>query len=101
MAATEPNPKYNLPTVYNKYQGCEGESEPKEDCSCCPPGLVAVYDECNRHLGCVTPNDAEHLMMSQQKCPEGYVKTIHPTTGEFLGCLPPADALSILNHYQS
>lgn len=89
MALT-PNPKYDNQTAYNKHQACE-DKPLAEGCSCCPPGLVAVYDDCGNHIGCVTPNDAEHLETALVKCPEGFVKLIHPVTGEFFGCVSEAN----------
>lgn len=97
--ATGPNPKYDAQSAYNKHQGCENET--KKDCSCCPPGLIAIYDCDGIHAGCLTPNDAEAYNNSKIKCQEGYVKTFHPTTGDFIGCLAPADAISIINLYIS
>lgn len=88
--ATAPNPKYDLQTAYNKYQACE-DKPAAEGCSCCPPGLVGVYDDCGKHIGCVTPNDAEHLESSMITCTEGFVKLMHPTTGDFLGCVSEAN----------
>lgn len=97
MAET-PNPKYDQQSQYNKHQsGCEdGNCPENEDCGCCPPGLVAVNDSCGNHLGCLTPNDAEHYADSLKTCAEGYVKAYHPITGEFLGCIPTADYISLL-----
>ena len=86
---------YEESTVYNKFQPCE-DCEPKEDCGCCPPGLVAVY-ECDKHVGCLTPSDAAQYNDDRAKCGEGYVKAYHPTTGRFLGCVSPADYPSIVN----
>lgn len=97
--AEAPNPKYDTQSQYNKHQaGCEdGDCNKNDECGCCPPGLVAVVDPCGKHLGCLTPNDAEHYSTSLTKCPEGYVKALHPTTGEFIGCLSAEDFVTVIN----
>lgn len=66
--------------------GCTETTE--EGCSCCPPGLVAVYDTNNAHVGCLTPNDAEEYVASMP-CQAGYVKlNKNGTPSVFLGCVP-------------
>jgi len=60
-------------------------------------GTVAVYDCNGSHVGCVTPNDAEKFKNSQIVPPEGYVKVFHPTTGDYLGNMTPAQAIELLN----
>jgi hypothetical protein len=62
------------------------------DCSCCPPGLVAIYDDKGAHTGCVTANDAELYQKNTFTCQDGYVKLckVSKDTGEvisFLGCV--------------
>jgi len=101
MGATSPNPKYDLQNTYNKFQACDCDD--KSDCSCdancnvcCPIGTVAVTDDCGNIVGCLSPNDAEHFNASQIKCAEGFQKTFNPNTGEFLGCLHPADASALI-----
>jgi hypothetical protein len=68
---------------------CEGCKEgcAEENCSCCPPGLVAVYDDKGNHTGCLTPNDAELYKKNSYTCEEGFVKLFRNATGEFLGCV--------------
>lgn len=70
--------------------GCGGEcDECKEECGCCPPGLVAVKDADGNHVSCLTPNDAEQYMLNTFTCKEGYVKYI--VEGKFIGCILPED----------
>lgn len=64
--------------------GCEGSTE---ECSCCPPGLIAIFDDAKKHLGCVTPNDAEQFQKNTFTCADGYVKLFNTSTGAFLGCV--------------
>jgi len=99
----DPNPKYNDQSTYNKFNadcGCDDKDSCScsDDCNiCCPIGTVAVVDDCGNTVGCLNPNDAEHYEASQIKCAEGFVKTLHPVTGEFLGCLHPTDAASLIS----
>jgi hypothetical protein len=58
-----------------------------EDCGCCPPGLVAIFDDAGHNIGCLTPNDAELYETNLQKCEQGYVKLIRNSDGVFLGCV--------------
>jgi len=86
--------------VYNKHQPaceCDGECScgTKDDCGCCPPGLVAVKD-CNGNISCLTPNDAACLKTGEHIPVEGFVKLYHPITGAFLGDVTPADALNYI-----
>lgn len=75
--------------------GCEGENSCEkcedDDCSCCKPGTVAVYDEKDNHLGCLTPNDAELFQKNTYTCEEGYVKLIKTSDGSFLGCVSESE----------
>lgn len=66
--------------------GC-GSGASASECSCCPPGLVGLYDDKGQHLGCVTPNDAELYKKNSLVCQDGYVKLLNDTTQEFLGCV--------------
>lgn len=104
MAVTE----YTDPKEYIKFltekckqesSDCEGCSEDCSDdkCSCCPPGLVAIYDENNNHVGCLTPGDAELYQKNTFKCEDGYVKLIKTTTGDFLGCISESEFVTIFN----
>jgi hypothetical protein len=93
---------YDPQSNYNKHQGgcgCDDPKNcdcPKDDCSCCPPGLVAVFSDCNEHAGCLTPHDAEEYNNSQVKCGEGFVKLIDPVTGAFIGCVTPEEYSTII-----
>lgn len=74
---------------------CEGE-----ECGCCPPGLIATYDDKGQHLACLTPNDAELYKKNTLTCQDGYVKLIVTSTGEFLGCVSQeefADLYAVVN----
>ena len=95
---------YDNSSVYNKFSsGCDCEDSSNcgcnksSDCGCCPVGTVAIYDCHDKHLGCLTPADAEKYNNSQVEAPEGYVKVFHPTTGDYLGNMPPAQAIELLN----
>lgn len=89
---------YDPSNVYAKYLlkkhhsdsgcGCGGEKpcSCNDECSCCPPGLVAVYDDKGNHAGCLTPNDAELFVQNSYVCQDGYVKLIK-ADGSFLGCV--------------
>jgi hypothetical protein len=98
---------YDNSSVYNKYasdcENCGGNSTDcgcgtsSDDCGCCPVGTIAVYDHCGKHLGCLTPNDADKFVNAKLEVPEGYVKVFHPTTGDYMGALPPAQAIELLN----
>ena len=68
--------------------GCSEDSE----CSCCPAGLVAIYDDKGQHRGCLTPNDAEEWHKTNFTCLNGYVKLYKEgATPEFLGCVPSSE----------
>ena len=93
---------YTPSSDYLKFQGsskssedsdCCGDSEP---CSCCPVGTIGVYDDNGEHLGCLTPSDAKKYINDKHIPEEGYVKVYHPTTGEYLGDLSSADAITYL-----
>lgn len=75
--------------------GCGGES--KEDCGCCPVGLVGIFDDKGQHIGCVTPNDAELYKKNTVTCQDGYVKLFKNSDGEFLGCVSEENFDSIYN----
>lgn len=67
--------------------GCSDNCNDNE-CSCCPPGLVAVYDTNGVHQGCLTPGDAELFHASTFTCKDGYVKLYkNGETPVFLGCV--------------
>lgn len=99
---------YNNNSDYLKYQvkssvgdssstdcGCDSSNS---ECSCCPTGTVAVYNDDGSHSGCLTPNDAEIYNNSKIVPPEGYVKTFHPATGAYLGAMSVADSIELLNY---
>ena len=97
---------YDSASVYAKYlkkkitesgcsgcsNGCsEGCTEEKE-CSCCPTGLVAVYDQNGKHQGCLTPNDAQEWHDNTFQCQEGYVKLYKEgETPLFRGCVSESE----------
>lgn len=91
---------FDLQSTYNKFQGCECEGDctcgKKEQCGCCPPGLVALLDDCGKHIACVTPNDAAVYKLTKHIPPTGYIKTFNPTTGDYLGDLTPQQAIEIM-----
>lgn len=72
-------------------EGCGCKDDCKEDCGCCPPGLIAVYDDSGHHVACLTPNDAELYKKNILTCKDGYVKLMNVATGEFLGCVSEED----------
>jgi hypothetical protein len=92
-------PTFDNQDIYNKHQSaceCDGDcSCQKDDCGCCPPGLVAVRD-CNGDISCLTPNDAVCHEVGKHIPAEGYVKLYHPVTGQYLGDVTPQDALTYI-----
>lgn len=100
---------YTDPKEYMKFQSskdcgdhhheskCEGCSDQEEKCSCCPPGLVAVYDDKGNQLSCLTPNDAEQFQKNTFTCQDGYVKLFRNSTGEFLGCVSESEFVTMYN----
>lgn len=100
---------YTDPKEYLKFKstsgcGCgETSTDPcndcidckENDCSCCPPGLVAIYGGEGAHLGCVTANDAEQYQKNTFTCEEGYVKLFRNSTGEFLGCVSETEFVTL------
>ena len=85
------------PTAYAKYlkntitSGCSDCNESTtgcdDKCSCCPAGLVAVYDANGVHAGCLTPPDAEEFNTAKD-CAQGFVKLYKEgVTPQFLGCV--------------
>ena len=87
---------YTEQSDYNKFQpsackkpdchphtcGCKSE----EKCGCCPPGLVAVYNDDGVQIACLTPNDAELFQQNTFSCKDGYVKLMD-SSGKYLGCV--------------
>lgn len=99
---------YNENQVYAKYlkkkcleegSGCqEGCSDGCDDakCSCCPAGLVAVYDDKGVHQGCLTPTDAELFHTNTFTCQDGYVKLYKTGTPDvFLGCVSETEFVAL------
>ena len=74
-------------------ESCDSCCSTDDDCSCCPVGTVAVFNEDGSHAGCLSPNDAELFKNGVVDIPEGFVKTFDPTTGAYLGALPSAQAI--------
>lgn len=68
--------------------GCECATT---ECSCCPVGTVAIYDENGNHAGCVTPQEATTYNNDKLQCAADYGKLIDPNSGEFIGCVLIAD----------
>lgn len=91
---------YGDPTEYNKYldtkhgsSGCEGC---EDKCSCCPPGLVAVYNVNGDHAGCLTPADADEYNANNKSCKEGYIALYKEgETPLFYGCVSEAEFATI------
>lgn len=88
-------------STYAKFNGgcdCKGECScgKSENCGCCPIGTVAVTDDCGKHVGCLSPNDASEYEIRKHVPATGYVKLFHPTTGAYLGDVTPADALAFM-----
>ncbi len=72
-------------------EGCD-----ENDCSCCPPGLVAVYDDKGTHQGCLTPNDAEIYKKSTFTCQDGYVVLVQTAgAGEVYSCVSETEFAAI------
>jgi hypothetical protein len=99
---------YDDNAVYAKYIGAKSSENGDggcctsvEECSCCEPGTVGVFDENGKHLGCLTPNDAQEYANGIIEPPEGYVKVLDPNTGEYLGNLTPAQAIDYLNYLEN
>lgn len=98
---------YNDNQIYAKYlskkstdddgcNDCKDSNDCDEKCSCCPPGLVAVYDDKGAHQGCLTPNDAEAFHTSTFTCQDGYVKLYKAgTPGQFLGCVSESEFVAL------
>lgn len=65
-------------------------------CTCCPPGLVAVYDDKGVHQGCLTPADAEEFHTNTFTCIDGYVKLYKEgTPAQFLGCVSQTEFVAL------
>lgn len=92
---------FDAQSTYNKFQGgcdCEGECScgKSEQCGCCPPGLVALTDDCGKHIACVTPNDAAVYKITKHIPATGYIKLFNPTTGDYLGDVTPSQGIEIM-----
>lgn len=81
--------------------GCDECNKPpcgcdeKKDCGCCPPGLVSVFDENDKFIGCLTPNDAELFMQNTFKCEDGFGKMFRVSDGAFIGCFNATDYVTV------
>jgi hypothetical protein len=62
----------------------------EEECSCCPTGTVAVYDDQGNHTGCLSPNDAELYYRNTYACKDGLIKVLD-ANDNFLGCMTAED----------
>lgn len=93
---------YGDQSIYNKYLhsskhsdcGCGGSCDSCSDskCSCCPPGLVGVYNTDGTHLGCMTPADADEYNANNRSCQEGYIALYKEgDTPQFLGCVSESE----------
>lgn len=72
--------------------GCNDEDK----CSCCPPGLVALYDDKGTHLGCLTPNDVEIYRKRNFTCQSGYVVLIQVgAEGDVYSCISEETYLAL------
>lgn len=71
-----------------------------DDCSCCPTGTVAVYNEDGTHKGCLSPNDAEKYETGVHIPPTGFVKTID-SAGVYYGDMPVSQAIEYLNYVEN
>lgn len=91
---------FDAQSTYNKFQGCDCEGEcscgKSEQCGCCPVGTVAVTDDCGKHVGCLSPNDASVYKINKHIPPTGYIKLFNPTTGDYLGDTTPQQAIEIM-----
>lgn len=105
-ATTYTDPKEYLKFLKKKCLGehhqdspCEGGCKEGCDdkCSCCPPGLVAIYDDKGNHTGCLTPSDAELYQKNTFTCLDGYVKLIRNETQEFIGCVSESEFVTMYN----
>lgn len=77
---------------------CNGGCGEDSKCSCCPEGLVAVYNNDGEHQGCLTPNDAELFKASTLQCDDGYVKLYKEGTPDvFLGCVSESEFVAMYN----
>lgn len=73
--------------------GCKDEDN---KCSCCPPGLVALYDDKGIHLGCLTPNDIDIYHQRNFTCQDGYVVLIQSgATGDVYSCISEETYLAL------
>jgi len=93
---------YDPQTAYAKYlkkkcsSGCGESSCKDQECTCCPAGLVAVYDENGKHIACLTPNDAQEYTDATMKCQPGYVKLYKNSPTEvFIGCVSESEFVTL------
>lgn len=95
---------YEDNSVYSKYlgsgsstEGCAdgGCHEVKNDCDCCPPGLVKATGPDGSFVGCLTPADAAQFATDTRQCTDGYVALVVTATSKFMGCVPAADFVAL------
>lgn len=97
---------YEDNSVYAKYlaqkinseEGCSecNESSSSSKCSCCAPGLVAVYNSDGVQLACLTPADAEAYNTNNKSCKEGFVALYKNGSPDlFLGCVPSDEFVAL------
>lgn len=95
---------YNDQQVYAKYlqkkcleeSSCTCEKEcscSKDDCGCCPVGLVALEDADGKYIACVTPQDAEtYITNLKEICKPGFAALYKDGSPDvFLGCVSEAN----------
>ncbi|MHA1166302.1 MAG: hypothetical protein ACTSRU_00660 [Candidatus Hodarchaeales archaeon] len=102
--------EYDNQTSYTKFQsdcncGAESSSDctcgcSTDECSCCPIGTVAVYNEDGTHKGCLSPNDAEIFEVGTHVPTTGYVKVID-SNGKYYGDMSPSQAIEYLNFIEN
>lgn len=82
---------------YTEQSEYEKHLDSDTSCVCCPVGTVMATSPCGTvSLGCVTPEDYEQIKKAQIESVEGLIKLLHPITGEFMGNVSPADAITML-----
>lgn len=67
--------------------GCGCDSCGDDKCGCCPPGLIAIFDDNQNQIACLSPNDAELYRKNTSTCQDGYLRLVRLADGEFFGCV--------------
>lgn len=87
--------KYLKNKITSGCSDCE-EFSSEDDCKCCPPGLVAQYDEDGNRLGCLTPQDSQEYTENTRSCPQGYVALYKEgETPLFRGCVNESEFVAL------